>query len=71
LTYYTLNISKYIAFPLLQQVINRPDVYPGLVIRAPLTPQDQQQGYTAGKITAIKDVYFNFGDLRVAGSMPM
>ena len=67
LTWYALTISNYIAVPSAQLAIDNPSIYPGSVVRDALTPADQQLGYTAGKIAAVKDLYFNFGDLRVAG----
>jgi len=66
LTYFDINISNYIAIPNYVTEVNNPDLYPGGVIRAPATPQDQQQGFL-GRITQLHDRYFNFGDLHVAG----
>jgi len=66
LTYYAVNISNYISIPQGQAVIDNPNLFPGAIVRAPATPQDQAQGFL-GPITAINDLYFNFGDLRVAG----
>ena len=65
LTYFNINISNYIARPQAQIIVNNPDLYPGAVIRGPTTPQDPQ-GFL-GPVTRIYDLYYNFGDLRVAG----
>jgi hypothetical protein len=47
-------------------MIDYPNLFPGGIVRAPPTPQDQQLGLP-GQIIEINDLYFNFGDLRVAG----
>src|SRR5258708_11587198 len=66
LTYYRLAISNYIATHSLQDLIDYPGLFPGAVVRAPPTAQDQQQGFL-GQILQFNDVYYNFGDLRVRG----
>jgi iron complex outermembrane receptor protein len=66
LTWYDLKISNYIGLEASQVVIDNPNLFPGAIIRAPATPQDQQQGFL-GLITQFNDVYYNFGDLRVTG----
>src|SRR5205814_4714210 len=45
LTYYTVDISNYISIPGFQTLVNNPSFYPGAVVRAPPTAQDQQRGY--------------------------
>jgi hypothetical protein len=49
-----------------QSLLNNPTLFPAAVTRAPQTPQDVQQGYR-GLITAIQSVYYNYGDVDVAG----
>jgi iron complex outermembrane receptor protein len=66
LTNFAVNISNYIASPSFQTLIDNPTLYPGAVLRGPVTPQDQQQGYL-GAITQLNDLYYNFGDIHVAG----
>jgi len=66
LTYFAVNIANYIAQPDIQTLIDNPSAYPGAVVRAPPTSQDQQRGLL-GPITQINDLFFNFGDLHVAG----
>jgi iron complex outermembrane recepter protein len=66
LTWYDLKISNYISNEAQTTLLANPNLFPGAVIRAPPTPQDQQQGFL-GLITQINDTYYNFGDLRVAG----
>ena len=66
LTYYDLKISNYISFHRSQDLINYPSAFPGAVIRAPATAQDQQQGFL-GRIIQINQASYNFGDLHVAG----
>jgi iron complex outermembrane recepter protein len=66
LTYFNVNISNFIARPSATAMINNPNLYPGGIIRGPATPQDQQQGFP-GAITQINDLYYNFGDVHVAG----
>jgi iron complex outermembrane receptor protein len=66
LTNFTVDISQYIGQPTPQVLVDNPSLYPGAVIRGPTTPQDQQQGYL-GQILQINDLFFNFGNLHVAG----
>jgi iron complex outermembrane receptor protein len=66
LTWYDLKISNYIGLESFQSLIANPNLFPGAVVRAPPTPQDQQQGFL-GAITQFNDIDYNFGDLRVAG----
>jgi outer membrane receptor protein involved in Fe transport len=66
LTWYELKISNYIAAEQFQALLAYPNLFPGAVIRAPPTPQDQQQGFL-GLITQLNSVDYNFGDLRVDG----
>jgi iron complex outermembrane receptor protein len=66
LTYFDINISNYIGQPDPLTIINNPSLYPGGVVRAPATPQDQQQGFP-GRITQINQLFFNFGDVHVTG----
>jgi iron complex outermembrane recepter protein len=66
LTWYDLAISNYIGIPSGQAVLGNPNLFPGAVVRAPATAQDQQQGFL-GVITQFNDLYYNFGDLRVGG----
>jgi iron complex outermembrane receptor protein len=66
LTWYDLKISNYIGTQNAQALLDNPSLFPGAVIRAPATPQDQQQGFL-GVVTQINDTFYNFGDVRVAG----
>jgi len=66
LSHFAVNITNYIGIPNSQDIINNPNLYPGAVVRAPATPQDQQRGFP-GRIIQINDLYYNFGDLKVAG----
>jgi iron complex outermembrane receptor protein len=66
LTWYNLKITNYIGTEQLGTLLTYPNLFPGAVIRAPPTPQDQQQGF-AGVITQLNDDFYNFGDIRVAG----
>jgi iron complex outermembrane recepter protein len=66
LTYFAINISDYIGRPAPISIINNPNLYPGGVVRGPATPQDQLRGFP-GPITQVNTLYFNYGDLRVAG----
>jgi hypothetical protein len=66
LTWYDLKISNYIGIEAIQTVLSNPNLFPGAVVRAPATPQDQQQGFL-GVITQFNYLFYNFGDLRVAG----
>jgi len=66
LTWYTVNIANYIGIPQLDALVSNPALYSGAIIRAPATPQDQQQGFL-GQITQINDLYYNYGDLHLAG----
>jgi iron complex outermembrane receptor protein len=65
-TYWSIYIKNYINSPNPVDLINYPNLFPNGVTRAPPTPQDIQNGLP-GRITAINDLYFNFGDLKVAG----
>jgi iron complex outermembrane receptor protein len=64
--YYDLKISNYISSHTFQDLIDYPGLFPGAVIRAPATAQDQQQGFL-GQIVQINNIPQNFGDLQVAG----
>jgi iron complex outermembrane receptor protein len=66
LTWLDINISNYIGQQNLETLVDNPSLFPGAVIRGPATVQDQQQGFL-GPITQINDLYYNFGDLHVAG----
>jgi iron complex outermembrane receptor protein len=66
LTNFTVDISQYIGQPSLEALVDNPKLYPGAVIRGPTTPQDQQLGYL-GQILQVNELFFNFGDLHVAG----
>ncbi len=66
LTWYSLKISNYIGLESTGNLLAYPNLFPGAVVRAPATPQDQQQGFL-GMITQLNNSDYNFGDLRVAG----
>jgi iron complex outermembrane receptor protein len=66
LTYFAIKISHFIGQPNPQTIIDNPSLYPGGVTRAPPTPQDVQEGFL-GQIIRVNDLYYNFGDLQVAG----
>jgi iron complex outermembrane receptor protein len=66
LTWYDLRISNYIGTEAVSTFLMYPSLFPGAVIRAPPTLQDQQQGFL-GVITQLNDIYYNFGDIRVSG----
>jgi iron complex outermembrane receptor protein len=66
LTWYDLKISNYIGTPIQQVLVDNPNLFPGAVVRAPATPQDQQQGFL-GVITQINQTFYNFGDIHVDG----
>jgi iron complex outermembrane receptor protein len=66
LTWYDLKISNYIGNESNESLLAFPSLFPGAVIRAPATPQDQQQGFL-GLITQFNTINYNFGDLRVTG----
>jgi iron complex outermembrane recepter protein len=66
LSYFRIEISDYIAEPFPQVLIDYPQLFPGAVERAPPTAQDVAMGFL-GQITQINDLYFNYGDLDVAG----
>jgi len=59
-------MNNYIASPPLQTLLDHPDVFVGAIVRAPPSAQDIQQGLP-GPITAINDLYYNYGALRVSG----
>jgi iron complex outermembrane receptor protein len=65
-TWYDLNISNYIGMEQIPNLIDYPNLFPGAVVRGPPTAQDMQNGFL-GVITQINDIYYNFGDLHVAG----
>jgi iron complex outermembrane recepter protein len=65
-TWYDIKITNYIGLPAEQTLVSDPGLYPGAVIRAPPTPQEQQEGYL-GAITQINQTYYNYGDVRVTG----
>jgi iron complex outermembrane receptor protein len=66
LTWYDLKISNYIGTESNPVIVDNPNLFPGAVVRAPPTPQDLQQGFL-GVITQFNSLFYNFGDLRVAG----
>jgi iron complex outermembrane receptor protein len=66
LTWYDLKISNYIGLPQPQVLVDNPNLFPGAVVRAPATPQDEQQGFL-GQITQFTSTYYNFGDIHVDG----
>jgi iron complex outermembrane receptor protein len=66
LNYWAIDITNYIGTPTPQEVIDNPGLYPGGVVRGPPSQQDMQNGYP-GPITRINDLYYNFGNLNVAG----
>jgi iron complex outermembrane receptor protein len=66
LTWYDLNITNYIGFEQVTDLLDFPKLFPGAVIRAPATLQDQQLGYL-GVITQINQLDYNFGEIHVAG----
>jgi iron complex outermembrane receptor protein len=66
LTWYDLRISNYIGMEAPGTILTYPNLFPGAVVRAPPSAQDQAQGFL-GPITQFNSTYFNFGDLRVAG----
>jgi iron complex outermembrane recepter protein len=66
LSYFNVHLANYIFAPAPQVLINNSSLFPGAVIRNPPTAQDLQQGFL-GQITAVNDLYFNFGALRVKG----
>jgi iron complex outermembrane receptor protein len=67
LTWYAIKISNYIATPDLQTLINHPELFPGAVVRGPLSPTDLGLGYTGGPISTLNALYYNFGTLDVSG----
>ena len=66
LTWYDVRISNYISGESIQALLAYPNLFPGAVVRAPPTPQDQQLGWL-GAITQFNSLFYNFGDIRVAG----
>jgi iron complex outermembrane receptor protein len=66
ITYFDIDIHDYIGQPAPITIIDNPELYAGGVIRAPPTPQDQQLGYL-GQITQVNTLYYNYGDVRIAG----
>lgn len=66
LTWYSIDISRYIGQKPLQALISNPDAFPGAVVREPPTPEDEAAGYL-GRIVSINATNVNFGDLSVAG----
>jgi len=66
LTEFAIEMNNYIASPPLQTLLDHPDVFVGAIVRAPPSAQDIQQGLP-GPITAINDLYYNYGALRVSG----
>jgi iron complex outermembrane receptor protein len=66
LTWYDLRIANYIGTEAISTLLTYPSLFPGAVIRATPTVQDQQQGFL-GVITQLNDTYYNFGDIRVSG----
>jgi iron complex outermembrane recepter protein len=66
LSFFSIDITNYISPLSAQVLVDYPNLFPGAVTRAPPTPQDQQLGYL-GVITNIEDLFYNYGDIRVAG----
>ena len=66
LSWYEINITNFIGAEATADLLAYPNLFPGAVIRAPPTQQDQQQGYL-GVITQINKVDYNFGEIHVAG----
>jgi iron complex outermembrane receptor protein len=66
LTRWDINISNNIGTPSAQDLIDYPGLFPGAVTRAAPSQQDIQNGFL-GPITAIHDVFYNFGDVKVSG----
>jgi iron complex outermembrane recepter protein len=66
LTLWDIHIANYIGTPTAQNLIDFPQLFPGAVVRAAPSPQDIQNGFP-GPITAINDVFFNFGKIKVSG----
>ncbi len=66
LNYFAIDLSNYIAIPNTQVLIDNPALFPGAITRAAPSAADQQSGYP-GAITHISDLYYNYGDIRVAG----
>jgi iron complex outermembrane recepter protein len=66
LNYFAINISNYIAQLSPQVLIDNPGLFPGAVTRATPSAQDQQAGYL-GVITAVDDIFYNYGNIDVGG----
>ena len=66
LTYYDLNISNYIYHANVPALVREEDFFPGAVLRSTPTPSDVSKGWR-GKITQVSAIFYNFGDLRIAG----
>jgi hypothetical protein len=66
LTQFDIELNNYISSPQLQTLLDNPNIFQGGVVRAPPSAQEIQQGF-AGPITAINDLFFNFGEFHVSG----
>ncbi len=66
LTQFDIVIQNYIGQPSGQALVDNPSLFAGAVTRAPASAQDQQMGFL-GPITAINELYYNFGELHVSG----
>jgi hypothetical protein len=65
-TWYDIKISNYISTESIPNLIAYPNLFPGAIVRAPPSAQDEAQGFQ-GPITQINDDFYNFGDIHVAG----
>ena len=65
-TWFDLKIANFIGTESSQALIDFPGLFPGAIVRAPPTAADQSLGYL-GLITQLNNIYYNFGDLHVAG----
>jgi len=66
LTQFEIELNNYISSPPLQALVDSANIFQGGVVRAPPSAQDVQKGFP-GPITALNDLYFNFGEVRVSG----
>jgi iron complex outermembrane receptor protein len=66
LTWYDVNITNYISTEAPATLVDNPNLFPGAVIRAPPTAQDQQLGFL-GVITQLNEIFYNFGKIHVSG----
>lgn len=66
LNYFSIDISNYIGQPSTQILVDNPMVYPGSVVRGPPSASDIAKGWL-GPITQVNELFYNFGDIHVAG----